>query len=154
MFIFKKDAKQDDLNANPASRISSQTEIVVHEDLRSENLSDEDEPDLENIDLVNHFQSAVQRTGCLFQRSQKPNSVISLGSNWHISHLPMELLLYILRWVVSTDLDMRSLDQCALVSKGFYIVARDPEIWRLACLRWVKHFFPLPKFVNRNISKH
>lgn len=49
--------------------------------------------------------------------------------------MPAEVLLYILRWVVSGDLDMRSLDRCALVSRGFYIYARDPEIWRLACQR-------------------
>lgn len=53
----------------------------------------------------------------------------------HISALPPEVLMYIFRWVVSTDLDMRALEQLALVCRGFYICARDPEIWRLACVR-------------------
>uniref|UniRef100_A0A2I3S1J2 F-box only protein n=1 Tax=Pan troglodytes TaxID=9598 RepID=A0A2I3S1J2_PANTR len=49
--------------------------------------------------------------------------------------LPMEVLMYIFRWVVSSDLDLRSLEQLSLVCRGFYICARDPEIWRLACLK-------------------
>ncbi|CAG6017417.1 unnamed protein product [Menidia menidia] len=53
----------------------------------------------------------------------------------HISALPREILMYIFRWVVSSDLDMRALEQLSLVCRGFYICARDPEIWRLACIR-------------------
>lgn len=87
-----------------------------------------------------HFQNAIHKSGLLFQQSQRQDTINSSGSNVHISQLPMEMLLLILRWVVSTDLDLRSLDQCALVSKGFYICARDPEIWRLACLRFVQRW--------------
>ncbi|NIG60526.1 F-box only protein 9 [Pontoporia blainvillei] len=47
----------------------------------------------------------------------------------------MEVLMYIFRWVVSSDLDLRSLEQLSQVCRGFYICARDPEIWRLACLK-------------------
>lgn len=43
--------------------------------------------------------------------------------------------MYIFRWVVSSDLDLRSLEQLSQVCRGFYICARDPEIWRLACLK-------------------
>lgn len=53
----------------------------------------------------------------------------------HISFLPVEILLYILRWVVSSDLDLRSIEMFGLVCRGFYLCARDPEIWRLTCLR-------------------
>ncbi|CAN9499918.1 unnamed protein product [Ophioblennius macclurei] len=53
----------------------------------------------------------------------------------HISALPREILMYIFRWVVSSDLDMRALEQLSLVCRGFYMCARDPEIWRLACLK-------------------
>ena len=53
----------------------------------------------------------------------------------HISILPMEMILYILRWVVSCDLDLRSLEMFSMVCRGFYLCARDPEVWRLACLR-------------------
>ncbi|KAM8860200.1 F-box only protein 9 isoform 2-T2 [Spinachia spinachia] len=53
----------------------------------------------------------------------------------HISALPREILMYIFRWVVSSDLDMRALEQLSLVCRGFYICSRDPEIWHLACSR-------------------
>ncbi|XP_070171801.1 F-box only protein 9 isoform X3 [Polyergus mexicanus] len=56
-------------------------------------------------------------------------------STTHISALPMEIVLYILRWVVSSDLDFRSLEMFSRVCRGFYISARDAEIWRLACVR-------------------
>uniref|UniRef100_A0A8C9ZV36 F-box only protein 9 n=1 Tax=Sander lucioperca TaxID=283035 RepID=A0A8C9ZV36_SANLU len=45
----------------------------------------------------------------------------------HISALPREIMMYIFRWVVSSDLDMRALEQLSLVCRGFYICARsDP----------------------------
>ncbi|KAL3889023.1 hypothetical protein ACJMK2_001381, partial [Sinanodonta woodiana] len=53
----------------------------------------------------------------------------------HISVLPMEVLIYIFKWVVSCDLDMISLENLSEVCRGFYMCARDEEIWRLACLR-------------------
>lgn len=53
----------------------------------------------------------------------------------HISSLPIELILYILKWVVSQDLDMRSLEMFGQVCQGFYICARDTEIWKLACIK-------------------
>lgn len=51
----------------------------------------------------------------------------------HISVLPMEILLLILKYVVSNDLDMKSLERFGRVCKGFFLLSRDPEIWRLAC---------------------
>ncbi|XP_077285056.1 F-box only protein 9 [Arctopsyche grandis] len=53
----------------------------------------------------------------------------------HISELPKELVMYILRWVVSGELDMVSLERFASVCRGFYVLARDSEIWRLACVK-------------------
>lgn len=53
----------------------------------------------------------------------------------HISELPVEIIFYILRWLVSSDLDLKELEAFSAVCRGFYLCARDPEIWRLACLR-------------------
>ncbi|XP_032236791.2 F-box only protein 9 isoform X2 [Nematostella vectensis] len=53
----------------------------------------------------------------------------------HISVIPVELMVYILKWVISSELDFKSLEQIAAVSRGFYACARDPELWRLGCLR-------------------
>lgn len=98
--------------------------------------SQEDAEDLTNVDLIVHFQTAIRNNnGVMFQRcsSNIDNNVIYTGL--HFSDLPIEIVFYILRWVVSSDLDLRSLEQCSMVSKGFYLCARDPEIWRLACMK-------------------
>ncbi|XP_017076880.1 F-box only protein 9 [Drosophila eugracilis] len=65
--------------------------------------------------------------------SSRDASVLATGL--HFSDLPPEIVMRILRWVVSAQLDMRSLEQCAAVSKGFYVYARDEELWRLACVK-------------------
>ncbi|GFU12923.1 f-box only protein 9 [Trichonephila clavipes] len=53
----------------------------------------------------------------------------------HMSSLPPEIFIYILKWVISEDLDIVSLEKIAKVCRGFYICCRDSEIWRLICLR-------------------
>ncbi|CAI9720569.1 F-box only protein 9 [Octopus vulgaris] len=53
----------------------------------------------------------------------------------HISSLPVEVVMYIFKWVVSTDLDTRSLEQLSQVCRGFYVCARDEELWKLVCTR-------------------
>ncbi|SPP81398.1 F-box only protein 9 [Drosophila guanche] len=70
--------------------------------------------------------------GKLMASSRDPG-VLSTGL--HISDLPPEIVMRILRWVVSSQLDMRSLEQCSAVCKGFYVYARDEELWRLACVK-------------------
>lgn len=45
-----------------------------------------------------------------------------------IAALPREILMYIFRWVVSSDLDMRALEQLSLVCRGFYICARSAPL--------------------------
>jgi F-box protein 9 len=52
----------------------------------------------------------------------------------------MELLSYILKWIVSNDLDIHSLEQVSHVCRGFYLCARDEELWRLVCTKiWGKN---------------
>lgn len=44
--------------------------------------------------------------------------------------------MYIFRWVVSSDLDLRALEQLSLVCRGFYICARSaPPPGQLGCVR-------------------
>jgi len=38
-----------------------------------------------------------------------------------------------LRWVVSSDLDVRSLDVLSNTCRGFYCLCRDEKIWEMAC---------------------
>ncbi|XP_029841796.3 F-box only protein 9 isoform X2 [Ixodes scapularis] len=53
----------------------------------------------------------------------------------HLSDLPREVFMYILRWVVSSELDVLSLESVSRVCRGFYLCARDPELWHLVCAR-------------------
>lgn len=83
-------------------------------------------------DLLSYFMQQLTLQGSSQTICEPENEATT---QVHISVLPREVLMYIFRWVVSSDLDMRALEQLSLVCRGFYICARDPEIWRLACLR-------------------
>lgn len=94
-----------------------------------------EEEDLSEVNLVERFHASILNgNGTLFERGNAGAGVIVTGG-LHISDLPMEVILIILKWVVSSHLDIRSLEQCSMVSKGFYLCARDNEIWKLACKR-------------------
>lgn len=74
----------------------------------------------------------------------------------HISKLPLELLILVFRWVVSSDLDLRSLEQLSLVCRGFYVCGRDQEIWRLVCQRiWGSTVYLTKEYLSwRNMFIH
>ncbi|XP_051503434.1 F-box only protein 9 isoform X1 [Myxocyprinus asiaticus] len=82
-------------------------------------------------DLLTYFQQQLTLEDSTMKLCEQDTDT----SHVHISALPFEVLMYIFRWVVSCDLDLRALEQLSLVCRGFYICARDPEIWRSACLR-------------------
>ncbi|XP_067278684.1 F-box only protein 9 isoform X2 [Pseudorasbora parva] len=92
---------------------------------------EDNEKNREIDDLLTYFQQQLT-LGCDTMKLSEPETDTS---QVHISALPFEVLMYIFRWVVSCDLDLRALEQLSLVCRGFYICARDPEIWRSACLR-------------------
>ncbi|CAM4725116.1 hypothetical protein PO909_019886 [Leuciscus waleckii] len=98
---------------------------------RSGSYLEDNEKDREIDDLLTYFQQQLT-LGCDTMKLCEPETDTS---QVHISALPFEVLMYIFRWVVSCDLDLRALEQLSLVCRGFYICARDPEIWRSACLR-------------------
>ncbi|XP_030627347.1 F-box only protein 9 isoform X2 [Chanos chanos] len=91
----------------------------------------ENERDSEIDDLLAYFQQQLTMQDSSLRICQPEVETTQV----HISALPLEVLMYIFRWVVSCDLDLRALEQLSLVCRGFYICARDPEIWRSACLR-------------------
>lgn len=62
-----------------------------------------------------------------------------LNKTTHISALPLEVMRLVLLWVVSTHLDMRSLEQFSMVCRGFYCLARESGVWRLACQKLWSH---------------
>lgn len=92
---------------------------------------EDNDDDSKMADLLSYFQQQLTFQESVLKLCQPELE----SSQTHISVLPMEVLMYIFRWVVSSDLDLRSLEQLSLVCRGFYICARDPEIWRLACLK-------------------
>ncbi|XP_025413927.1 F-box only protein 9 isoform X2 [Sipha flava] len=107
---------------------------IAHEDaiarpmdtLNDQNDESEDEYDNKE-DLFLRFQRIMGPQICFPEHEQRAT---------HFSVLPPELILYIFRWVVSNDLDLRTLEQCSAVCRGWYLCARDPELWRRACLKF------------------
>lgn len=51
----------------------------------------------------------------------------------HISALPNEVILLILRFVISQELDLRSIESFAGTCRWYYNLARSPQIWQAAC---------------------
>lgn len=107
-------------------------ERVRDESESSAGLSDASDVEDEITDLVRHIHNMHYTTnenaGRICIPAAEPKCT-------HIGDLPVELMQYILKWVVSSDLDIYSLEQLACVSRGFYLCARDEELWRLVCLR-------------------
>ncbi|XP_077586481.1 F-box only protein 9 isoform X2 [Stigmatopora nigra] len=100
-------------------------------DQTEENYREERDADGEIEDLVAYFEHQVTFGSCC----PKICSPALETAQMHISALPREILMYIFRWVVSSHLDMRALEQLSAVCRGFYLCARDPELWRSACQR-------------------
>ncbi|MEE6476623.1 hypothetical protein FKM82_011145 [Ascaphus truei] len=102
--------------------------------------------DSKMADLLYYFQQQLTFQGRSNYKLCQPEYDVN---QTHISVLPMEVLMYIFRWVVSSDLDLRALEQLSVVCKGFYICARDPEIWRLACLKiWGRNCVKLVPYIT------
>ncbi|KAJ8264701.1 hypothetical protein GJAV_G00152750 [Gymnothorax javanicus] len=93
--------------------------------------TEDDMRDSEIADLLTYFQQQLILQDSFLKICEPELETTQV----HISALPTEVLMYIFRWVVSSELDLRALEQLSLVCRGFYICARDPEIWRSACLR-------------------
>jgi len=56
-------------------------------------------------------------------------------SQTHLGQLPSEVINYILKWVVSAELDFKSLESCSKVCRALYLACRDDEIWRLVSVK-------------------
>lgn len=95
---------------------------------------EEDDENLENVDLVLRFQNMLAKSGRLFESASAADRMLIVTSA-HFSDLPMEVILYILKWVVSNELDLKSMERFSRVCRGFYLLARDAEIWKRACVR-------------------
>ncbi|KAH8020695.1 hypothetical protein HPB51_002644 [Rhipicephalus microplus] len=91
---------------------------------------DDDDPSCSNDNSASLHQRIKMETS-----SANVCSVALEQKATHISDLPREVFMFILRWVVSSDLDILSLEAVSKVCRGFYLCARDPELWHTACIR-------------------
>lgn len=94
--------------------------------------SDDNIDDLSTEELIARFAKAVQ----IGDAAQPVDDGVIRDNSVQLLSLPMEIMVYILRWVVSSHLDLRSLEQCSMASKSLYLCTRQSEIWRLACQRY------------------
>ncbi|XP_012260502.2 F-box only protein 9 isoform X2 [Athalia rosae] len=108
-------------------RLESDNRIDVQVEELDEKADDE-ENDEDDVDLLTKVSRIICRNRCVCYPQFEQSAT-------HISALPTEIILYILRWVVSSELDLRSLEMFSKVCRGFFVSARDAEIWRLACVR-------------------
>lgn len=88
--------------------------------------------DNEISNMIEYFQNSLALSTNQICESSYTAGTISTGGI-HISSLPFEIMLFILKWVVSNQLDFRSLESFACVCKGFYLISRDASIWKTAC---------------------
>jgi len=106
---------------NRNTRDVNKTSVLdANENSRPE--SNENEQDL--VNLISKFSKLRVDGNCSIKSELEANIV-------HIGQLPSEVLNYIIKWVVSSDLDLKSLENCSQVCRGFYLASRDDEIWRL-----------------------
>ncbi|PVD32500.1 hypothetical protein C0Q70_07939 [Pomacea canaliculata] len=84
-------------------------------------------------DLVMHFQNIRLSNSSICEPAYEQRAT-------HICKLPVEVLMYIFYWVVSSELDVRSLEMLSEVCRGFYLCARDENLWKAICLKiWGKN---------------
>ena len=55
--------------------------------------------------------------------------------NGHISQMPVEVLIYILKWMVSSELDLKSLENFSEACRGFFVISRVSDLWRRICIQ-------------------
>ncbi|KAL0622266.1 F-box only protein 9, partial [Plecturocebus cupreus] len=72
---------------------------------------EDNDDDSKMADLLSYFQQQLTFQESVLKLCQPELE----SSQTHISVLPMEVLMYIFRWVVSSDLDLRSLEQLSLM---------------------------------------
>ncbi|CAL8110147.1 unnamed protein product [Orchesella dallaii] len=116
--------------ANVPNANASETSSSVGTPHESDDESDNDaEKDCEDDDgpLIVKFLKIIEANGWnFFQKAKADNRT-------HVNELPVEVMSYILRWVISSDLDVRSLDILSNTSRGFYCLCRDEKLWQMAC---------------------
>jgi len=103
--------------------------------------SDDDVDEIPNEDI-----ETVEDTDLLvkFSKMKLKNQPKSTGIcekeyetsiNGHISQMPVEVLIYILKWMVSSELDLKSLENFSEACRGFFVISRVSDLWRRICIQ-------------------
>jgi len=117
-------------------------DMVKPDEISNDNKGEKDEDvDNENVffdeDLLDKFEKLSSFGGVLCAPEMPTERA-------HIGHLPTELLVLILKWTVSKELDVASLERASEVCRGFYRAARASDLWRLICFNtWGLNGLPL-----------
>lgn len=133
--VYQATLAENEQKAGFSKSIASSSKGIL-ENAQNEN---DDEDDID--DLIESFQRDLAlENKPICESSYAPGTI---RSGKHISALPVEVLLLILKYVVSNELDMKSLERFGRVCKGFFLLSRDPEIWRLSCYKvWKQNISP------------
>jgi len=108
--------------------IKSSKDLYVIESSAKEKVRDQEEVDLvHRIRQVCH-DSADNGNPVYCRPHFKPKSDV-----FHFSDLPHELMVQIFRYIIGEELDLASLESVGLVCRGFYLLSRDPSLWRSIC---------------------
>lgn len=95
----------------------------------------DDEPMIPLYDRIRQCLSDASSgtfTSCKPSSKHKPDTI-------HLSNLPHELIMQIYCYVIGHELDLASLESLGLVCRGFFLLSRDPLLWRSICLHtWGK----------------
>lgn len=127
-FIYEANQQQKvDSSSNKKPSIKNSTKKGKSNNSKHNNNDNDD-----ICNLIEYFQNSLALSSNQICESSNTAGTISTGGI-HISSLPFEIMLLILKWVVSNHLDFRSLESFACVCKGFYLISRDTSIWKTAC---------------------
>ena len=120
---------------------SSQQKQKLRNDSKNNNnqtgTSHQNAEDIGEDDSVDDLVEAFQRDLSLSNKGvcESTYGAGTISTSLHISSLPVEVFLVILKWLVSSDLDFKSLEKFGQVCKGFYLLSRDSEVWKLGCIK-------------------
>ena len=131
---FKMNASAVASNARAKQQASStnQNARLIVEDVDDDKNAAGKEREEEEEDVVDSLLKQFQQIAIADNKYCEKNVAQKAT---HFSQLPIEVIMLIFKWAVSDQLDMRTLESLSMVCKGFYVCARDPEIWRLACIK-------------------
>ncbi|XP_049870681.1 F-box only protein 9 isoform X2 [Pectinophora gossypiella] len=121
-----------------------ETRLYESSDLRADSPEEESEPEEQEVAEVaplsddsdaEEGEQLVTRLQRVVARRNRLCECVLPNKGAHISWLPYEVILLILRWVVSSELDAMSLERVAAVCRGLYVAAREPDLWRSLCVK-------------------